>query len=60
MTATLASHGIPPDIIPIHPKMGSLVKAAADLAPEIVSFKHSRRENRRPSAHELIDSGHAS
>jgi uroporphyrinogen-III synthase len=32
MTETLESAGIPVDIVPIHPKMPGLVKAAADLA----------------------------
>jgi uroporphyrinogen-III synthase len=55
MTATLASHGVPPDVVPLHPKMGSLVKAAADLAPEIISSKRSRHGSSRPAAPESID-----
>jgi uroporphyrinogen-III synthase len=30
MTTTLEAYGFPPHIVPIHPKMGSLVKAAAE------------------------------
>ncbi|MDX1981550.1 MAG: uroporphyrinogen-III synthase [Bryobacteraceae bacterium] len=32
MTEAMAEHGIVPDIVPEHPKMGALVKAAADQA----------------------------
>ena len=39
MTATLESRGIEPDIIPNHPKMGSLVKAAAEVAEAVLSAK---------------------
>jgi uroporphyrinogen-III synthase len=41
MTATLESYGFPVDIVPMHPKMGALVKAAADLAPAILAAKHT-------------------
>jgi uroporphyrinogen-III synthase len=30
MTTTLEAYGFPPHIVPVHPKMGSLVKAAAE------------------------------
>lgn len=36
MTAALEVHGLIPDIVPKRPKMDSLVKAAADEAPEIL------------------------
>ncbi len=39
MTAALESHGLPPDIIPNHPKMGSLVKASAESAAEVLLTK---------------------
>jgi len=42
MTSTLESHGIPPDIIPNHPKMASLVKAAAEEAAGVLSRKRMR------------------
>ncbi len=41
MTATLASYGLAADIIPNHPKMGSLVKAAADLGASAVRAKRA-------------------
>jgi uroporphyrinogen-III synthase len=42
MTSTLESHGITPDIIPNHPKMASLVKAAAEEAAGVLSRKRMR------------------
>ena len=39
MTATLEAHGIVPDIVPQHPKMWALVKAAAELAPVVLGRK---------------------
>ena len=39
MTATLESQGFPVDIIPAHPKMGSLVKAAAEAAAAVLAVK---------------------
>ena len=39
MTATLESNGLAVDIIPNHPKMGSLVKAAAELAATVLAAK---------------------
>jgi uroporphyrinogen-III synthase len=42
MTATLESQGFPVDIIPTHPKMGSLVKAAAASAATVLSVKRAR------------------
>lgn len=42
MTASLEAHGIPADIVPNHPRMGSLVKAAAELGPAIVDAKRAR------------------
>jgi uroporphyrinogen-III synthase len=42
MTATLESYGLPADIIPNHPKMGSLVKAAAESAATVLLAKRIR------------------
>jgi uroporphyrinogen-III synthase len=42
MTATLESYGLPADIIPNHPKMGSLVKAAAESAATVLAAKGIR------------------
>jgi uroporphyrinogen-III synthase len=39
MTATLESYGLPADIIPNHPKMGALVKAAAESAAAVLVSK---------------------
>jgi len=41
MTEALGSAGLPADIIPIHPKMASLVKAASELAAGALSRKRS-------------------
>ncbi|HUI79125.1 MAG TPA: uroporphyrinogen-III synthase [Bryobacteraceae bacterium] len=46
MTAALESYGLPADIVPNHPKMGSLVKAAADLGPGVVGAKRARATTR--------------
>jgi uroporphyrinogen-III synthase len=39
MTSSLEAQGLAPDIVPKHPKMASLVKAAAEEAPAILSRK---------------------
>ena len=39
MTATLEAGGLPVDIVPVHPKMAALVKAASDTAAAIVVRK---------------------
>lgn len=44
MTATLETQGIPVDIIPNHPKMGALVKAAAESAGSILSAKRAAQK----------------
>lgn len=41
MTATLEAHGLPPSIIPVHPKMASLVKAAAEKAAVALETKRA-------------------
>ena len=48
MTATLESHGLSADIIPNHPKMGSLVKAAAEMARAILCTKRTRTRPEGP------------
>jgi uroporphyrinogen-III synthase len=45
MTETLEARGLSADIIPRHPKMGSLVKAAADLAGGILAAKRLREKS---------------
>lgn len=44
MTATLEAYGLPADIIPNHPKMGPLVKAAAELAAAVLCGKRTSRD----------------
>jgi uroporphyrinogen-III synthase len=41
MTSSLEAQGLPPDIIPKHPKMASLVKAAAEEAAAVLSRKRT-------------------
>ena len=43
MTACLQAAGIPVEIVPIHPKMGALVKAASEMAPAILARKRQPR-----------------
>ena len=43
MTASLEAQGIRPDIIPNHPKMWALVKAADDLAEQVLRAKRTTR-----------------
>ena len=39
MTASLEAAGIPVEIVPVHPKMGALVKAASEMAAAVLSQK---------------------
>jgi uroporphyrinogen-III synthase len=39
MNAALADYGIQPDIVPTHPKMGNLIRAAAESAPAVLARK---------------------
>lgn len=39
MTAALEAHGLTADIVPKHPKMGALVKAATEQAAEVIALK---------------------
>jgi uroporphyrinogen-III synthase len=41
MTASLEAAGLPADIVPVHPKMAALVKAASDMAPAILVQKRA-------------------
>jgi uroporphyrinogen-III synthase len=43
MTASLEAQGIRPDIIPNHPKMWALVKAADEMAEQVLSVKRLAR-----------------
>ena len=45
MTASLEAFGIAADIIPNHPKMGPLVKAASESAPTILCSKRHLKQN---------------
>ena len=42
MTATLEAAGLPVDIIPVHPKMAALVKAASDTATALLGKKRAK------------------
>ena len=42
MTASLEAKGLPADIIPRHPKMWSLVKAAGEIAPQVLATTKRR------------------
>jgi uroporphyrinogen-III synthase len=41
MNVALADHGFSPDIVPSHPKMPALVRAAAQMAASVLSTKRS-------------------
>jgi uroporphyrinogen-III synthase len=41
MTSALEAEELPADIIPVHPKMAGLVKAAADRAVEVLARKRA-------------------
>jgi uroporphyrinogen-III synthase len=41
MTSALEARGIPPDVIPVHPKMGAQVKATAEQARLLLASKRS-------------------
>ena len=43
MTAALEAAGIPVEIVPVHPKMGALVKAASETAAAVVKKKRASR-----------------
>ena len=47
MTVALEASGIGVDMVPTHPKMGALVKSAAELALEVLSTKRSVLKNNR-------------
>lgn len=49
MTASLEAHGLPVDIIPNHPKMGALVKAAAESAASALAAKRGSRLTLTPA-----------
>jgi len=44
MTAMLDAQGLPVDIVPDHPKMAALIRAASDLSATVLARK---RETRR-------------
>jgi uroporphyrinogen-III synthase len=43
MTSALTAAGLPPQIIPEHPKMGALVKAASDMAPALLAARQTKQ-----------------
>jgi uroporphyrinogen-III synthase len=46
MTEALEAAGLPVDIVPVHPKMAGLVKAAAELAAGVLARKRPRNHSR--------------
>ena len=50
MTATLAAAGLPVDIVPLHPKMAALVKAASDVTAAVLVQKRAMPMAPRESA----------
>ena len=48
MNAALAEHGFEPDIVPVHPKMAVLVRAAAEQAATVLQRKRALREPHAP------------
>jgi len=44
MTATLEAAGLPADIVPVHPKMAALVKAASEMAATVLARKRASFE----------------
>jgi uroporphyrinogen-III synthase len=48
MTATLEAYGLPADIIPNHPKMGPLVKAASEEAAAVLCAKRASAAQKAP------------
>lgn len=45
MNAALVEHGLEPDIVPVHPKMGVLVKVASEQAAAALARKRSKWES---------------
>ena len=41
MTDSLVAAGLPVDIVPVHPKMAALVKAASEIATTVLSQKRA-------------------
>lgn len=41
MTETLVNTGMPPDVIPVHPKMAALVKASSEQAAGVIARKRT-------------------
>jgi uroporphyrinogen-III synthase len=41
MTASLEAAGFPADIVPVHPKMGALVKVASEMASSVLAQKRA-------------------
>jgi uroporphyrinogen-III synthase len=56
MTSALAAHGFPPEIVPKHPRMWSLVRAAAEQAGEILAAKRGDKVRRERTAQSVLES----
>ena len=44
MSASLIAAGIPVEIVPVHPKMAALVKAAAEMSAHIIKQKRGHEQ----------------
>jgi uroporphyrinogen-III synthase len=49
MTAALESHGLAADIVPQHPKMGALIRAASESAATVLATKRNMADSQRRS-----------
>jgi len=51
MTAALEAAAIPVEIVPVHPKMGALVKAASEMAASVIRQKRVNSNVTAPTKH---------
>jgi uroporphyrinogen-III synthase len=54
MTGSLVAQGLPPDIVPKHPKMASLIKAAAEAAAGVLERKRATPRTGAPESDTLV------
>jgi uroporphyrinogen-III synthase len=43
MTASLEAAGLPVEIVPVHPKMGALIKVASEMSATVLEKKRDLR-----------------
>jgi uroporphyrinogen-III synthase len=49
MTASLEAAGLPVELVPVHPKMGALVKVASEMAAAILARKRANSDIKVPT-----------